>query len=187
MVSNECILALVGMPGAGKSEATAFLSSKGIPFIRFGDVTDAGLEELSLPVTPENEQMYREKIRKELGMAAYAKKAHPMLTEAVASHPAVVVDGLYSWEEYTYLKEHFPGLTLIHIYAEPAIRYRRLAARPVRPFTKEEARKRDMMEIERLDKGGPIAIADYLIVNNADIASLHKNIDALLGRLGAAV
>lgn len=187
MGSRKHILALVGMPGAGKSEATAFLSSKGIPFIRFGDVTDAGLKELSLPVTPENEQMYREKIRQELGMAAYAKKAHPKLAETLEAYATVVLDGLYSWEEYTYLKEHFPSLTLIHVYAEPEIRYRRLSERPVRPFTKEEARKRDMMEIERLDKGGPIAIADYLIENNTDINLLHQKVDGLLRRLGVTL
>lgn len=183
MANNTLILALVGMPGAGKSEATSYLSKIGIPFIRFGDITDEGLAALSLPVTPENEQMYREKIRKELGMAAYAIKARPRIEERIGNTDILAIDGLYSWAEYTYLRGIFAGLKLIHVYAEPNVRYKRLADRPVRPFTFEQARLRDLMEIEKLDKGGPIAIADYLIENNADLDAMHQKLDALHQRL----
>src|SRR5207302_175068 len=91
----------------------------------------------------------------------------------------VIIDGLYSWEEYLYLKKEFPELVLLHIYANPSIRYDRLAKRKVRSFTREEAHIRDIREIERLHKGGPIAMANYVIENEGDIGSLYNKIDEL--------
>lgn len=186
MVSHDkAILAFVGMPGAGKTEATLYLKQKTIPFVRFGEITDEGVKELGFPLTPENELMYREKIRQELGMGAYAIKAKPKIEKLLKENDMIVIDGLYSWEEYTFLKKEFPALILIHIFAEPTIRYQRLSIRPVRPLSFEESRARDIAELEKLNKGGPIAIADYLIENNSDdLESFHKKIDELFRRVG---
>lgn len=182
---GRLILAFVGMPGAGKTEATLYLQQKSIPFVRFGEITDEGVKGLGLPLTQENERMYREKIRKELGMGAYAIKAKPRIEQLLKENDVIAIDGLYSWEEYTLLKEEFPGLILVHIFAEPTIRYQRLSTRPVRPLSFEESRSRDVAELEKLNKGGPIAIADSLIENNGNnIEELYYKIDNLLLHLG---
>lgn len=177
------ILAFVGMPGAGKSEAASYLKNKGVPFIRFGQFTDEGVKELGLPLTPENERMVREKFRTELGMGAYAIKAKPRIYEMLKTSNVIALDGLYSWEEYVLLKDEFPYLTLIQIYAEPTVRYKRLAERPVRPVPYEKSRERDIAELEKLNKGGPIAIADYCIINNGDMEEMYQEIDIILQRL----
>lgn len=168
------------MPGAGKSISCEFFQTKGYPVLRFGDETDRGLKEQGLPLTEENERQYRENLRKELGMAAYAVKIEPRIKETLKSHDLVVLDGLYSWEEYLYLKPKFPRLMLVAIYARPEIRYQRLAARSVRRLTLEQARQRDIAELENLNKAGPIAIADYLITNNQDKLKLFQKLDNLL-------
>lgn len=181
MENNNLLIAFVGMPGSGKTEATLYLQKKEIPFVRFGDITEEKLEEKNMPVTPENERIVREQLRKDFGMAAYALHAEPRIRKALEQHKTVVLDGLYSWGEYIYLKEKFTQLVLIHVYARPTIRYARLAKRPVRPLTNEEAKLRDRAEIEKLDKGGPIAIADYMIENNSDaITDLYNKLDNLL-------
>lgn len=181
MENNKTILAFVGMPGAGKSEAVSYLDKKGIPFVRFGEVTDEGLKEQGLPLTTDNERAYREKIRKELGMAAYAIRSKPKIEKLLSTHKVIAIDGLYSWEEYIFLKKLFPGLTLIHIYAIPSKRYERLSKREVRPVPLEKSYERDVSEVERLNKGGPIAIADYLIENNSDnLSLLYSRIDEFL-------
>lgn len=178
---NTTIIAIVGMPGSGKSQVTSHLEEKGFSFVRFGQQTDDALKEQGLQITPENEQAYREAIRSELGMAAYAIVAKPKIDALLLERKMVALDGLYSWEEYTFLKEAYPGLVVLHVYAQPAIRYQRLGKRTVRPLTKEDAVKRDFMEIERLNKGGPIAIADFVIDNSSiDLSSLHKKIDKIL-------
>jgi dephospho-CoA kinase len=166
------------MPGSGKSLASEFFRSKDIPVLRFGDQTDIGLREAGLPRTEEHERAYREKIRSELGMAAMAIKIEPRIMEAAKEQKVVVLDGLYSWEEYVYLKEKFPHIQLLLIWAPPAVRYARLAKRAERPLTSEEARSRDVAEIENLHKGGPIAMADYVIANDADEASFIQQISS---------
>jgi dephospho-CoA kinase len=182
--SEKVILAFVGMPGAGKSEAVSYIETKGIPFVRFGDITEEAVTEANLPLNPENERVMREKIRKEEGMGAYAVRAKAKIEKLLEQNNIVAIDGLYSWEEYTYLKQLFPRLTLIHIYAEPNKRYERLANRAIRPVPLEKCYTRDVSEIENLNKGGPIAIADYIIENNDDdMNHLYSKLDILCKRL----
>lgn len=177
------IITIVGMPGAGKTEAAEYLATKGIPFARFGQITDEGIKGLGLALIEKNEQVFRERLRQELGMAAYAIKMKPKIEELLKDQEVIVLDGLYSWEEYLFLKKEFP-LILVNIFAEPRIRYERLSKRSIRPVFHEEARERDIAELEKLNKGGPIAIADYIIVNNGDrIEDLYIEIDKLLKRL----
>lgn len=162
------LIAIVGMPGAGKTVAADFFRSKGVPILRFGDEVDIGLKEEGLVRNEKNERYYREKLRKEHGMAAMAVKIEPRIKKAAKNRSFIVLDGLYSWEEYIYLKKKFPKIVLLCIYASPEIRYRRLGSRPIRPLTRPEAESRDIAEIENLNKGGPIAIADCLIANESD-------------------
>jgi dephospho-CoA kinase len=159
------LIAIVGMPGAGKSEAAYFFHKKGFPILRFGDQTDIGLTEIGKEINEKNERWYRESIRQELGMAAMAIKIEPRIIKTAGKHSTIILDGLYSWEEYVFLKSKFPHLKLLCIYASPQIRYDRLLKRKIRKLTKEEAKSRDVAELEQLNKGGPIAVADYLIKN----------------------
>ena len=167
------------MAGAGKSEACVYLASKGYQILRFGDETDRGLKLQGLSLQEDNEKKYRENLRQELGMAAYAIKIEPRIRQLLSTSKveSIVLDGLYSWEEYVYLQPKFPGLKLIVIYARPEIRYRRLAVRAVRQLTPEQARARDIAEIEVSHKAGPIAIADFLIDNNGTLDQLHRQLN----------
>lgn len=171
------LIAIVGMPGAGKSLTAQYFQSKNIPVLRFGDQVDIGLNEHHLDRNEKNERWYREKLRQDLGMSAMAIKIEPRILEAARSNEVIVLDGLYSWEEYFYLKSRFPDIILLCIYAPPKIRYQRLASRIIRPLTNEEAMARDKAEIENLNKGGPIAVADYLVKNISDEEELTKQLD----------
>jgi len=175
------IIAIVGMPGAGKSEAAEFFKEKGMPVLRFGSVIEDGIKEEGLQRTAETEKYIREKIRKKLGMAAVAIKMLPKIEEAVNSESkTIILDGLYSWEEYVFLQEKLKELLILCIFARPSVRYARLAERPVRSFTPEEARKRDINELEKTNKGGPIALADYLIINEDTKENFHNELDSYL-------
>lgn len=178
-MGNRRIIAIVGMPGAGKSVAAEFFKNKKIPVLRFGDQTDIGLKELGLVRNETNERMYREKIRKELGMAAMAVKIEPRINALPQTQKIVVLDGLYSWEEYIFLSEKFPDLELLCIYAAPKVRYARLSTRLVRPLTPVEARSRDIAELEHLNKGGPIALADHLVINEGTPENFNQSLETL--------
>jgi dCMP deaminase len=61
------------------------------------------------------------------------------------------------------------------------LRYERLAIRPERPLTPEEALTREISQIEKLNQAGPIAHADHYTLNNLTILDLHKRINEILG------
>jgi dephospho-CoA kinase len=138
-------------------------------------------------VNEANERSIREELRAVHGMAAYAILNLPKF-DALMKMGNVIADGMYSFEEYKVLKDHFgDSLVIIAVYASPKIRYERLENRKMdgdtdvrnRPLTKEEAKSRDYAELEKLNKGGPIAMADFTIVNNKDINFLSKQIEEI--------
>ena len=97
------VVSIVGMAGSGKSEVAKIFEEDGFKRIRFGDITDEEVGRMGLELNEENERHVRQQLRKEHGMSAYAKLNLPWIDAALKSSD-VVVDGLYSWEEYTLLK-----------------------------------------------------------------------------------
>lgn len=182
-ITQASIIAIVGMSGSGKSEVATFFKTKGYTVLRFGSVIDDGIKEEGLPWTPENNVYFRKKIRQELGMAALAIKMLPKIQEAINAQKKIVLDGLYSWEEYLYLREKIENLILLCVYARPSIRYARLEKRKERPFSNADARRRDLTEIVDTNKGGPIALADYLIKNETTLDSLHEQLNTFLSEV----
>jgi dephospho-CoA kinase len=172
------IVAIVGMCGSGKSIASKYFEDLGYKNVYFGGVTMEKLKEAGLEVTPENEKMMREKLRRELGMGAYAKVLLPRILELSKDYD-VVLDGLYSWSELKILEEEF-DMSTIAIVCDKNLRYDRLSKRDVRPFNNEEAKKRDITEIENIEKAGPIAYADYFIYNNGSMEEYYKRLDEII-------
>ncbi len=168
------VVAIVGMAGTGKSEVARLFQGEGFTRIRFGDVTDEEVKRRGLELNEENERYVREHLRKEQGMAAYARLNQPRI-DAALQHSDVVIDGLYSWEEYCTLKEYYgKGFSVLAVWASPRSRYARLAARQERGLTPLESESRDRAEIENINKGGPIAMADFTIINESSLENLKK-------------
>ena len=172
------LIAIVGMCGSGKSTATAFFKENGYKVIYFGEVTINKLIEENLKINSENEQMMRERLREELGMGAYAIILLEEIKKSLENNN-VVLDGVYSWSELKILNDNFPNLKVIAIVTDRNLRYSRLKKRNNRPFTDDESEKRDISEIENIEKGGPIAYADYYITNNSDINEYSKRLEYL--------
>ena len=174
------VVAIVGMPGAGKSEVARQFEKNGFARIRFGDVTDQEVRKRGLELNEENERRVRERLRQEQGMAAYAKLNLPGIDSALKNSD-VVLDGLYSWEEYTFLKSHYgEDFCIVAVWASPQVRYARLTGRKDRRLTLEEAASRDRAEIENVNKGGPIAMADFTIINESALESLRKETERII-------
>ncbi|MFN8372380.1 MAG: AAA family ATPase [Anaerolineae bacterium] len=174
-------LALVGMPGSGKTLCAKHLEARGFYQFRFGSIVVDEVTRRGLPITPENERIVREEFRSNEGMDVMAKRALPYLRAALETHPVIVIDGLYSFSEYKTLHREFEGgLVVVAIISARPTRYARLAERDERPLTAAEAEERDFQEIERLEKGGPIAMADYTLLNDGEPQDLLVNLDTLL-------
>ena len=174
------IIVVVGMCGVGKTVACDYLESFGFERIYFGAITFEKLQEEGLDVNPENERMMREKLRKEGGMGVFATLNLPKL-DALVQKENVVVESLYSWDELKIVQERFGSQVItVSVVADKELRYDRLAKRDVRPFSREEAIKRDITEIENIAKAGPIAYADYFIDNNGTILEFQQRLDNLV-------
>ena len=177
------VVSIVGMAGAGKSEVARLFEENGFVRIRFGDVTDEEVKKQGLELNEQNERYIRELLRKEHGMSAYAKLNLAKIDEA-SKYSNVVIDGLYSWEEYIFLKDYYgEDFYVVAVWASPTTRYARLTTRLNRRLTLEEAASRDRTEIENTNKGGPIAIADFTIINESSLENLRREAKRIISRL----
>lgn len=177
------VVSIVGMAGSGKSEVAKVFERSGYGKVRFGDITDREIRERGLKLNEENERFIRQQLRGEHGMAAYAELSLPEV-DRISKTGNVIVDGLYSWEEYKLLKSRYrDDFTVVAVWSSPGTRYERLSKRPIRPLTLEEAIGRDSSEIENINKGGPIAMADLTIVNESSLEDLKSETKEIVARL----
>lgn len=177
-------LALVGMAGSGKSLCARHLEQRGFFQFRFGSIVTDEVLRRGWPLTPESERSVREEFRRDEGMDAIAKRALPILKAELARRRSIVIDGLYSFSEYKLLRQEFGAtMVVVAVVAPRLLRYARLAARPERSLTAAEAEARDYAEIEFLEKGGPIAMADFTILNDSTTASVLTALDGLAADL----
>lgn len=182
-------IVFVGMPGAGKSVCVEHLTAKALPSVYFGGITIDEIKRRGMEVTEANEKLVREDIRAREGKGAYALRIITQIEEYFEKGQAyVVVDGLYSWTEYKIFKDALEdNAIIIAVVAPRKVRHQRLFARKVRPLTEAEADSRDYAEIENLEKGGPIANADYYLYNDGHADALLHDLDKLLERLNIKV
>jgi len=177
------VVSIVGMTGAGKSEVSRVFEQNGFIRVRFGDITDEEVKQRGLELNEANERYIRELLRQEHGMSAYARLNLPRIDSAL-EHSDVVIDGLYSWEEYIFLKTCYgEDFWVVAVWASPRTRYQRLTTRLERHLTLEEAVNRDRVEIENINKGGPIAMADFTIINESSIEDLREEAGRIIIKL----
>ena len=178
-------LALVGMPGSGKSLCAKHLEARGFFQYRFGSIVVNEVLQRGWPLNPQNERIVREELRANEGMDAIARRALPLLKAGLGTRSSIIIDGLYSWSEYKLLRRELGATMIVVAIVSPrALRYARLKNRDERPLTETEAESRDQLEIENLEKGGPIALADYTLVNDGNPDTLLAKLDALIENLG---
>ena len=187
-MDNVKIIAIVGMSGSGKSVAVDYLTNQGYPKVYFGGMIYKEMEKRGIPRTEdgESEKKFREEIREKEGKDWVVRQVIAETKDLIsAGQKRIVLDGVYSWTEYKTLKHEFPKcLTFIAIVVDKYLRYDRVAKRPGRAFDGKAIRERDRSEIENLEKGGPIAIADYYLDNSGTIEQLHAGLDAILQEIG---
>jgi dephospho-CoA kinase len=180
---SKIILAIVGLPGCGKTEVVQYVLKKtNWPRVYFGDVTFDEMKLRGLEINEKNERFTREDLRAKYGQLHYAKKVIEKINSI--KDTSILVESLYSWEEYMEFKKEFgDDFKVLAIYASPEIRISRMTNRLIRPLQREDVISRDYSQIENLHQAGPIARADFTIINESTIEYLYQQIDEVIKKL----
>lgn len=184
---NKKIISIVGMAGSGKTVVTKYLQARHHwPNVYMGAPTFDRIKTDGLETNYKNEKICREKIRSELGMGGYATLCLPKIKKRLESNDVCLVESMYSWSEYKIYKEEFSeNFHCLAVFASPKTRYKRLSNRQnERPMSSiEEFNQRDYTEIEGIEKGGPIARADFMAINETNTINLFKQIDNFINNI----
>lgn len=180
------IIAVVGMSGSGKSVVVDHLAGKKVPKVYFGGMIYKEMERQGIAVTPESEREFREKIREKEGADWVVRQVIESVRKLIeAGQKRIVLDGVYSWTEYKILRKEFPGMVqFLAVVVPKRLRYLRVGRREERPLDRQEIRERDFSEIENLEKGGPIAMADWYVLNDGTKEELCEAVDGILDDVG---
>lgn len=183
-MKEEKIIAFVGMMGSGKGSCTDYLNRQyNWPVIHFGNMVYEEVQRRGLD-NVKDEKFVREDMRAKEGPDVLAKHAARKAQEYIdGGQPTVVLDGLYSWSEYKYLSQTFGDrLIVIAVVAPKKLRYQRILDRKDshRKYTLDQIIARDVAELENLEKGAPIAYADYFILNNSTLDAVLNQLDAIV-------
>ena len=178
---NLKILAFVGLTGSGKTTAVEHFTNKGFPKVYFGGIIYEAMAEAGVSKGEENEAKFRVEIREKEGNDFVVKRIIKQIHDlADSGQHRIIADGIYTWDEYKAIKHEFPGETTVVAITSPKhMRYHWLESREDRPQTPQTSAARDTHEIETLQKGGPIAAADFFIMNNGSLDHFHEQLDAV--------
>ena len=157
------IVAITGMPGAGKSTATAALVQEGWKQVVMGDVIRAETERRGLEPTAKNTGDVMRALRNESGPEAVAELSLESMRKAGAER--VVVDGIRSMAEVKAFRRQARVL-LVAVLASPSRRFELLRerGRSDDPMTYEMFEERDRRELD-VGIGESIALADDAVSN----------------------
>jgi len=177
------LIAFVGMPASGKSEAAAIAGNLGIPVVNMGDIVRKETARRGLPTNDENIGGTGSSLRKEEGMDVIAKRCVPGI-RTLDSH-IVVVDGTRNIDEINYFKKEFgTDFLLIAIHTPLQQRFERVKQRGRSDDMKsiEELKKRDEREKGwGLDKA--IEKADITVNNTGSIEKFRLKIEKLFEKI----
>jgi len=174
---QKTIIALVGMPGSGKTEAASYYAKKDLKTISFGKIVNDYIDKNNLPQNEENHKKIREGLRQKYGKEAFAVLNEAKIKQALKNDIIVIVDGMRSWEEYIYLRKKFKKIRtyILSIYADKELRYKRISTRKYR--SKLFGEERDINELIGTNMGPTIAFADYLIKNNFSLEEFQDKLE----------
>jgi dephospho-CoA kinase len=169
MSKDILIVALTGMPGAGKTTVARYLSQKGIPLLIMGDVVREVAEIDGLEPTSDNLAKLMLRLRKKSGPEAIANlivDKIKLMKEKDKKLSVVIVDGIRSMAEVQVLRL-IGTVKLLAIHGSTLTRYTHVKERRRSdvPSTIDEFDKRDKIEME-VGISNAIALADESISNN---------------------
>ena len=175
------VIAIAGMPGAGKGIVSKTASSRGTPVLVCGDVVREETAKRGLEPSPENMGKIMLEIRREEGPAVVAERLIPKIESSAAR--LVIVEGVRSMAEVEALRRKH-STVIVAVHASPKTRYDRLIARGRSDDSKswEEFVERDARELG-VGIGNVIALAQEMLINESSVEDLNASSETVLSRV----
>lgn len=176
------VVAIVGLPGSGKSAAASVAEDAGIPVVTMGDVIRDVCRERGLELTEDNLGTVATELREEGGDAAVAERALPLIEKYRSNEPVVLVDGIRGIAEVELFTEEFGDeFFLVSIDVPFETRLERIQNRGRDP-TAETVR--DLKRRDRRERGygmdAAMASADRTIENTGGLDEFEATIRSIL-------
>jgi dephospho-CoA kinase len=157
------IVAITGMPGAGKSTATSALEAQGYRSIVMGDVIREETRRRGLEPDAANTGKVMLELREKYGAGAVAEIC---LKSFRPTEKVVVIDGIRSIAEVEVFRKVGSRVMLLAIHASKARRFALLTARnrSDAPVSQASFDERDSRELS-VGVGNAVALADECLSN----------------------
>lgn len=175
------LIVLTGMPGSGKEEFLNVAREEGWPFIRMGDVVRSHYHLLDAKEEGLSVGDFAQRERDIHGYNVWAVRAAESMGDSDA-----IVDGCRGPAEVEAFRSLGHTITVMAVHSSPSDRFVRLQKRSRydAPRNVEEFNSRDRQEMS-WGLAEVIALADVMIVNDADLESYHQAVRGYLGGLNA--
>lgn len=178
------IIAFVGMPASGKSEASKVVREVGMDIVNMGDIIREEVKHRGLEPTDTNTGAVANDLRDKEGMDAVARRCVPKIREI--DRDVVVVDGVRGIAEVDLFRKEFgKDFYLIFLDAPLEMRFERVRKRGRSDDDMtliEDLRRRDDREMN-WGLREAIEAADITIENTSSLPDLLDNIRQTLEKL----
>lgn len=180
------VLAFVGAPAAGKTEAASVAKEMGIPVITMGEVIREELRRRSLSLSDENAGKVATELRDREGMDAIAKRCIPLIRKEIekkkVGKTGIVIDGIRGIAEVERFKKEFSSdFILVRVEAPLILRYERIKSRgrgddllSIEEFKNREERELGWGMEEAMKK------ADKVVKNEGSLDEFKEQIKGIL-------
>lgn len=175
------IIAFVGMPCSGKTEAVQIAKEMGIPIIRMGDMVWDEVKKRGLPLDEKNVGTIADQMRKDVGMDIWAKRTLDKIL-LLKKTKQIIIDGIRNIEEIdTFKKNLGKDFIIIAVTASDEIRQKRFLSRGREDDSSniQDLLDRDKREL-RWGLGTVIASADIIVPNEYGIDEFREQIRKIL-------
>ena len=181
MRPGKKVIAISGMPGAGKGVASNAGRQLGLEVFVLGDVIREETERRGLKPTPQNIGSVMLDIRAKEGPNVVVRRLLPKIEQAKST--IVIVEGIRSLHELNELRVKFEVISLA-IHASPKSRFQRLLSRNRSddPKTWEVFQERDFRELD-VGLGHVLATADVVLTNEGSITELEAAFKVAFAKL----
>jgi len=178
------IIAFIGMPCSGKTEAVQIAKEMNIPVIIMGEMVLEEVTNRGLPLDDKHVGGIADQMRKEFGKDIWAQRTLKKIT-SFDKLDCMVIDGIRNIEEIeTFKKELGRDFVVIAITSSDKKRQKRFLARG------REDDSSNVKDLEERDKrelgwglGTVIASADIVVSNEGHINEFRNEIQRILDKI----